>query len=636
MVSTDSNATLPRSMASTRIKTVRFEHYRLGEALGVDDVEPRLSWQFVDAPADYQQEEYEIQLNRLSQNGTEHEPTFANVSSSASQLVPWPAQTPIRRFEKYAVRVRARGKGYVQFTPWSDPATIETSILSRDDWKARLISAPWADANPDDPKPEDLFRREFSLQGPVQCARLCITAQGLYEAEINGRKVGDAILSPGWQVYDRRLAFQTYDVTDFLIEENAIGIRVAEGWFSGRLGFRGGRRNHWGARTAVLAQLEVTLADGKKIVLGTDEDWIVTKGPIQLAEIYDGEKYDATAEIPGWSRFNMPTSSGWTPVVALSPLPAEVQLMHGSSEPVRCVETIKPVERISTPSGKTVLDFGQNLVGHIRINKVKGPRGHVVTLSHAEVLEDGELGVRPLRVCKAQDKYTFKGDPEGEAYAPRFTFHGFRFAQIDGWPADAGHVMDSLEAVVCHTDMQEQGHFSCSDDMLNKLFQNTKWGMRGNFLSVPTDCPQRDERLGWTGDLAVFAPTATFIYGCYGMLRDWLQDLWLDQEKLNGLPPMISPNTFLGDRIFGKDGPTAVWHDATILVPWALCEETGDITILDRQYQSMTTWLDQIPKNKRRSTHLWEFSKVQLGVRLSPSPPNTMILPWRRTCTDAI
>lgn len=609
-------------MASTRIKNVRFEHYRPGEAIGVDDVEPRLSWQFVDTPADYQQEEYEIQLNRVSHDGVEQEPTYAKVSSASSQLVPWPGQNPIRSFEKYAARVRARGEGDGQFTPWSESATIETSILSRDDWKADLISAPWANSDPEVSKPEDLFRRKFSLSDSVQHARLCVTAQGLYEAEINGRKVGDAVLSPGWQVYDKRLAFQTYDVTEYLVNENVIGIRVAEGWFNGRLGFRGGRRNHWGDRTGVLAQLEVTLADGKTIIIGTNEDWTVTKGPTQLAEIYDGEKYDATAEVADWSHVNMSTASGWDPVVVLPPLPTEVQLMRGSSESVRCIETLNPVEQISTPSGKTVLDFGQNLVGHIRLNNVKGPRGHVVTLSHAEVLEDGELGTRPLRVCKAQDKYTFKGDTEGETYAPRFTFHGFRFAQIDDWPAEAGGIMDSLEAVVCHTDMEEQGHFSCSNDMLNKLYQNTKWGMRGNFLSVPTDCPQRDERLGWTGDLAVFAPTATFIYGCYGIVKDWLQDLWLDQQKLDGLPPMISPNTFLGHPIFGKDGPTAVWHDATILVPWALFEETKDLKILERQYQSMTTWLDQIPKNKDRSTHLWLFSKGQLGVRLIPVAPH--------------
>ncbi|KAM6530497.1 hypothetical protein FALCPG4_008623 [Fusarium falciforme] len=607
-------------MAVLKVVDVRFEHYRIDDTLGVHETMPRLSWRFENAPNHFEQEEYEIQLSRISSDGRAQDVCCIKKTSADNYLVPWPHDELIQSRERYAARVRVLGKGEIQQTAWSEPATIEAGLLERKEWTSKLISAPWADET-DKPLPEDLFRKTFNISSNIQSARLYVTAQGLYEAELNGERIGDYFLAPGWSSYDARLTYQTYDVTQLLgPNENCLGVRVAEGWFKGRIGFGGGERNVWGSRTTLLAQLEVTLQDGTVQVINTDDTWSVEQGPIRLAEIYDGEKYDATAEVPGWSSPG-DACGEWVCARVMPMIPESIDLTAGYSEPVRRIETIKPVQLITTLSGKTILDFGQNLVGYIRIKAVKGPRGAFVTLTHTEVLEGNELGTRPLRFCKAQDIYTLRGDQKTEAYEPRFTFHGFRYVQVDGWPSMAGSLLDALEAVICHTDMEEQGTFACSHEGLNKLFSNIRWSMRGNFLSIPTDCPQRDERMGWTGDLAVFSPTANYIYGCYSILRDWLKDLWYDQQQMGGTPPVVSPNNLKSNETWGKPCPCAIWCDVTVLAPWALWEETADPAILSQQYASMQAWLASIPKHTTSSKHLWNPDTFQFADWLDPNAP---------------
>ncbi|PKS11753.1 hypothetical protein jhhlp_001742 [Lomentospora prolificans] len=598
---------------------VRFEHYRPENTLGVHETSPRISWQLQVAP-DFEQEEYEIELSEIK----EAQSTILNTTrivSPQSRLVPWPFSKRLDSREKCAIRVRVRGKGQSEFLPWSGPASLEVGLLKRDDWSAQFISAPWSEVDVDKPQPEDLFRKEFSVMGDVLSARLYVTARGVYEAEINGERVGDYFLAPGWTQYAGQLHYQTYDVTKLLSTQvNCLGLRVAEGWYRGRFGFEGGQRNLYGTRTAVLAQLEIKLGDGTTHTVGTDGTWSVTRGPIRLAELYDGEAYDSTFEIDAWSRPGVPTH-GWSAAETVSFLPDTVSLISGFKEPARRLELLSPVEKLITPTGKIIIDFGQNLVGYVRVKKVTGPRGHKLVLSHAEVLENGELGIRPLRQCKATDTYTLRGDEGGESYEPRFTFHGFRYLQVDGWPSADLDVFDAVEAVVCHTDMEEAGSFCCSDQMVNQLFSNTKWSMRGNFLSIPTDCPQRDERLGWTGDLALFAPAATLIYNCFNILRDWLRDVAYDQKMRGGVPPMVSPDILQNNPFWGVIIPGAIWHDVTVLAPWALWEETGDTMILSQQYESMVTWLDVIPRNKTESVNLWDFNLFQLADWLDPNAP---------------
>ncbi|GFF22110.1 probable beta-glucosidase O [Aspergillus udagawae] len=614
----------------TRITNVQFEHYHPPNTIGVEETRPRISWQFEDYQRRFQQDAYEIELSEVDWNSQVTVLSSTKRSSPSSYLVPWPHSQPLSSRQKVSIRVRAwdlDGHG----TEWSEPAYLEVGLLDRSDWKCLRIAAPWGPGT-SEPDTEQLYRREFRPTDSIANARLYITAQGTYEVEINGRRVGDHFLAPGWTTYDGRLQYQTYDITEYLSPgDNCIGVRVAEGWFSGRIGFEGGHRNIWGSRTALLVQMEVTSKDGAVQTITSDGFWSVTRGPIRLAEIYDGEKYEATMEIPAWSSAGISEDApGWSAVLVMPHLPDSVKLTAGFGEPVRRIEARKPVSKIVTSSGKVILDFGQNLVGYVKLSNIKGPRGHKVIISHAEVLEDGELCTRPLRICKAIDEYTLRGDCQGEEYAPRFTFHGFRYAQIDNWTG--GELETSAEAIVCHTDMKLVGGFSCSYPLLNQLYQNVVWGMRGNFFSVPMDCPQRDERLGWSGDLALFAPTAVLIYDCFSFLKNWLIDVEYDQRVLGGVPAMVTPNATLPDPVWCRRVPCAIWHDVTILAPWALYEETGDESILAQQYNSMLTWMRKVPVNTTGAMHLWDTSVFNLGDWLDPAaPPNA---PWKGV-TDA-
>ncbi|KAK4119732.1 glycoside hydrolase family 78 protein [Parathielavia appendiculata] len=614
----------------TTVANVQFEHYHEPNTLGVDETEPRLSWKLINAPSGFRQQGYEVELSVQHVWARYTDLSIVKHKSTLSTLVPWPFDEPLQSRQRISVRVRVWDEHDV-LTDWSEPARLEVGLLNRTvDWTAQRITAPWAPSTSCS-EPEQLFRKTFMVEEPIDKARLYITTQGVYEAEINGSRIGDAFLPPGWTAYDGRLQYQTYDVTGALSHgTNCLGVRVAEGWFCGRIGFEGGHRNIWGPYPALMAQLEITYSDGRIQTVCTDDSWTVIKGPIRMAEIYDGEKYDATMEVPLWSCAASGFQAGWGSVLVLPPLPDAVRLTAGFGEPVRRIETLQPVQKILSPSGRTIVDFGQNLVGYVRVKGISGARQSKITLSHAEVLENGELGTRPLRLCKATDEYTLKGAPEGEDYEPRFTFHGFRYVQVDGWPGTLD--LASIEAVVCHSDMKSAGDFACSEQLLNKLYHNVCWGMRGNFFSVPTDCPQRDERLGWTGDLALFAPTAVLIYDCFNLLKNWLIDVEHDQRVLGGVPPMVSPNATLPDPVWCRKVPCAIWHDVTVLAPWALYQETGDLSILAQQYNSMLEWMRVLPRNKSGLTHLWDTTVFQLGDWLDPAAPPDQ--PWK-SATDA-
>jgi len=576
---------------------VRFEHHR--EALGIGLAAPRLSWQVAAEPG-WQQAAYELAIGD----------SVFRVASASSVLVPWP-DTPLRPREARTVRVRVIGAdGSV--SDWSDPATVERG-LDADSWEASLI-APGADER----GPAALLRREFSVGGDIASARLYATAHGIYVAEINGRRVGDDALAPGWTSYHRRLRYQTYDVTGLLRPgANAIGFQVADGWWRGRLGFVPGARDTYGTFLGLLAQLEITGTDGSRVVIGTDGTWRSATGPVRAADLYDGERYDATSELPGWSRAGF-DDAGWSPCVAGSLDVATLVAPDGPA--VRATEGLLPRETLTTPAGRTVLDFGQNLVGRLRI-QVRGRRGAQVTLRHAEVLEDGELGVRPLRTAQATDSYVVRGDPDGEEWEPEFTIHGFRYAEVTGSYDDLSAV-----AVVYHSDLERTGWFSCSDELLTRLHENVVWGMRGNFVDVPTDCPQRDERLGWTGDLQVFAPTAAYLYDCAGFLDSWLQDLAADQTADGTVPLFVPRVDFPGP--FAEPAPTAGWGDAAVIVPWVTYQRFGDVGVLRRQYASMRAWVDGLTAALGPGT-LFDKPAMQLGDWLDPAAPPDE--PWAAT-----
>ena len=576
---------------------LRFEHLR--DALGIGTPRPRLSWIAQATPRDWEQSGFEIEAYRP--NGELRDRT-ERVSSGASVLVPW-TFAPLASREQVLVRVRVWGQDDDP-SSWSELVTVEVGLLQPSDWTASFVTPDW-DEDTGTPQPSPLFRREFVARAGVARARLYVTALGAYEAQLNGVTVGDHALAPGWTSYHYRLRYQTFDVTELLVEgRNALGAIVGDGWYRGRLGYHGGRRNIYGDRLALLAQLEIEYTNGAAERVATGESWRASPGPITASDIYDGETYDARLEQRGWSAPDF-DDSGWAGVRLVER--DFGTLVSPSGPPVRRTELMAPFAITTSPSGRTLLDFGQNLVGRLRLT-VQGPAGQTITLRHAEVLEHGELCTRPLRFAAATDRYVLKGGGP-ETWEPRFTFHGFRFAEVDGWPGEIP--ADAIRAVVCHSDMERAGWFECSDPLVNRLHENVVWSMRGNFLDIPTDCPQRDERLGWTGDIQVFAPTASFLYDSAGFLQSWLADVAAEQAAAGGIVPLLVPNV-----MSAPSSPTAVWGDAAVIVPWVLYQRHGDTGILADQFESMRAWVDVVA-HAAGPRRLWERG-LQLGDWLDP------------------
>ncbi|WP_432970232.1 family 78 glycoside hydrolase catalytic domain [Dactylosporangium sp. CA-233914] len=446
-----------------------------------------------------------------------------------------------------------------------------------------------------------------------QQARIFVTYLGIGRLWLNGQPVSDDVLAPGWQSYRHRLAYDCYDVTALLRRgDNVLEARVADGWYAGRLGFFG-QRCVYGTDRAVWARMEILHDDGSASTVETDADWQWRPGPTLHADLYDGETHDARLE----PATDDDEPDGWRPVAFCEFDPARLEARIGPA--VRRTEILPPHDIFTTPAGKAIVDFGRNLVGWARI-QVSGPAGTEVTLRFAEVLEDGELGVRPLRSAAATDRYILAGRGT-EAWEPSFTYHGFRYLQVDGWPGGLPH-RDHIQAVVVHSDMQRTGWFRTSHPELAQLHANVVNSMRGNFVSIPTDCPQRDERLGWTGDIAVFAPTAAFLYDCTDLLRSWLVDVAHEQRPDGALPIFVPevpfPASALDDPQFTARH-VAVWGDAATLVPFALYDATGDERILAENYNLMRRWVDGVATEVGPS-RIWDRG-FQFGDWLDPAAP---------------
>ncbi|MCI2237249.1 glycoside hydrolase family 78 protein [Paenibacillus sp. TRM 82003] len=594
--------------------------------LGLGTSRPRLSWTARatgQVPPAWEQSAYEVRVTpQPPVPGAGEEPSWSSgrVDSGDSVLVPWPAP-PLRSRERVRVEVRLWGTEDPEPTPFSLPLVVETGLLDPADWTAVPVGPDW-DEDPDADHRPALLRREFTLPGPVARARLHVTAHGLHEVEVNGERAGDEVLAPGWTSYTHRLRYRTHDVTHLLHEgSNALGAWLADGWYRGRFGVRGGNRNLYGERTALIAQLEVDLADGGRVVVATGPGegrdghaWRAAHGPILASGLYEGESHDARLAVPGFSTAGFDDTS-WAGVRRYARDPATLVAAEGP--PVRCTQEVLPVAVLTSPSGATVLDFGQNLTGRLRL-RVRGRAGDRVRLRHAEVLQDGELYTRPLRTAAATDTYVLAGSEdsgEPEVWEPRFTMHGFRYAEVTGWPGRL-HEGDVV-ARVHHSDTARTGWFSCSDERLNRLHENVVWSMRSNFVDVPTDCPQRDERLGWTGDIQVFAPTAAFLYDVSGFLASWLRDVAAEQLP-DGTVPWYVPDIPGGPR-WTPPRPGAVWGDVAVLTPWVLHQRYGDVGVLRTQYDSARAWVDLVERlaGPGRS---WSTG-LQLGDWLDPAAP---------------
>jgi alpha-L-rhamnosidase len=481
-----------------------------------------------------------------------------------------------------------------------------------------------------------LLRTEFEFDaghGEVADAVWHATARGVFTASVNGTPVSDEVLSPGWSSYEWRLRYRSYDVADLLRKAAGsavvLGLELGNGWFRGRLGWRGSRALY-GPELGALAQLEIEYADGHRQTIVTGGAWRAGPSPVLANDLYDGETIDARRADHAWQRPGF-AGDGWGGVhvqefdtATLTPYLSPI---------VRRQQELKPVQVWTSPSGARLVDFGQNLVGWVRVC-VRGDAGTTVTLRHAEVLENGEIGIRPLRTAQAVDRFVLSGG--ADVFEPTLTFHGFRYVEVDGWPGEL--TLESAEvaltAVVVHSDLSRIGRFACSDELLNQLHRNVVWSTRGNFLDVPTDCPQRDERLGWTGDIAVFAPTAAFLFDVSGFLRDWLVDVDAEQRAADGLVPFVVPDAlkYTPARDFPTQESTALWSDAAVWVPWALWQAYGDPQVLADSYDAMTAHVHRV-ETLLSDTGLWDTG-FQFGDWLDPTAPPAE--PWRAKADNGV
>lgn len=589
---------MPAPSAPIRL---RVEHLPAGPlVLGVGTPAPRLSWQVPSARPGWTQTGYELEVDR------DGEVSVDAVGSDEQVGVPWPG-APLASRGRATVRVRVRGTtdgsdgvdGSEAWSGWSEPVVAEAGLLEPSDWQARFVTPV-----DDDRSAAPVLVGRVEVPDGVVSARLRASAHGLYVVHLDGVRVGDEQLAPGWTAYDDRLRYRTHDVTDLLRPgTTVVEVVLGNGWYRGRLGFLG-QTGLYGDRLALLLQLELTTADGRLLVHGTDGTWQVRRSHVLADDLYDGQTTDLRLPMLG----DPYGPHGRVEVLDDEAAPLR-RLVAPEGPEVRVTQVVPAVAVTTSPSGSTLVDFGQNLVGWVRLCARGTEAGQEVVVRHAEVLEDGELGVRPLRTARATDRWTCAG-AEVEDLEPSLTFHGFRYAEVTG-VADLR--AEDVEAVVVGSDLERTGWFSSSEPMLDRFHENVVWGMRGNFVDVPTDCPQRDERLGWTGDIQVFCPTASFLFDCAGFLSSWLGDLSADQQD-DGSVPYVVPD------VIRSAGPAAAaWSDAATVVPSVLHERFADVEVLRRQLPSMQAWVDRVT-SLAGADGVWAGG-FQFGDWLDPTAP---------------
>ncbi len=542
---------------------------------GIDTEQPRLSWLLKtdEAKRGVKQSAYQIQIaasreklkkgkNLLWDSGQQRSDRSVNI--------------PVEDLS-----IKSRGQYYWQVkvwderakqSKWSEVAHWEMGLLDSTDWKAQWIEPA---LNPKDKNypPAPLLRKEFKLKKNIAKARLYVTTLGLYEVLFNGKRLGDQLFTPGWTSYHKRLQYQTYDVTHLLqFSANAVGVRLGDGWYSGKLKWK-----PYGPSTALLFQLEVEYKNGETELIISDKDWKVATGAVRMSNLFQGEVYDARLEKVGWSKPNY-DDSDWALVKTASH--SKGHLIGTEGLPVRRMEEVTAKEVIYAPNGDTIIDMGQNMVGWIKL-KAKGKAGDTLSIYHAEVLDkDGNFYTANLRKAKQKVQYILSDDKE-RVFEPHFTFQGFRYLKVEGFGASVS--LDQFTGIAIYSAMEKTGHFECSNPKINQLQSNIEWGQRGNFLDVPTDCPQRDERMGWTGDAQAFVRTACFNFDTPAFYTKWLQDLKADQYEDGGVPWVVPD-------ILTRKGSTG-WGDAATIVPWNLYLYYNDVRILERQYDSMKKWV---------------------------------------------
>ena len=426
-----------------------------------------------------------------------------------------------------------------------------------------MLNANWIEPDVNMKKISPLFRKDFSVDKKPVCATLHITARGVYEATLNNQRVGDFIMAPGWTSYHNRIQVQTYDILSLLEKENSLVIQLAEGWF---------HRLKNPKPKAIIAELRITYNDGTVQSIGTDESWLVAKSNLRFCSLYDGIRYDATIT----PRFKYSAKIANDNSKAL--------LVKQQGEAVKEQERLKVKKVIITPKGETVLDFGQNMTGYLEFT-VNAKKGKKVSFSFAEILDKkGNFYNKNYRKAKALYKYKCKDGKQ--TYKPNLTFYGFRYVKVNSYPGKIDP--ENFTAIVVHSEMRRTGYIESSDPLINQLFSNIIWGQKGNFLDIPTDCPQRDERLGWTGDAQVFIRTASYNYNVLNFFKKWLEDMKAEQYE-NGAVPDFVPSIYpRNPRI------STAWSDAIAICPWQCYLTYGNTEILESLFEPICKWTEYI------------------------------------------
>lgn len=436
-----------------------------------------------------------------------------------------------------------------------------------------MLKADWIQPSYNMGKVCPLFRKDFIIDKEIDSAVLRITARGVYEATLNGQRVGDFIMAPGWTSYHNRIQVQSYDVTAMLKRDNSIVLELAEGWY---------RRLKSKKPKAIIAELRITYTDGTEEYIGTDKSWSVAKSRLRYCHLYDGIRYNA-ALTPAY-RYRAKTSKD----------NSQSLLIPQEGEIVKAQKRLRVKEVIITPKGETVLDFGQNITGCLEFT-VEAKKGERVAFSFGEILDkNGNFYNANYRKAKAMYKYTCRDGKQ--TYMPTLTFYGFRYVRVDSYPAEVKP--ENFTAVVIHSEMKRTGCIESSDPLLNQLFSNIIWGQKGNFLDVPTDCPQRDERLGWTGDAQVFIKTASYNYDVLKFFRKWLGDVKAEQYE-NGAVPDFFPSIYPR-----KPRISTAWGDAIAICPWQCYLTYGDTEILENMFEPIRKWVDYITETTEKP-NLW-------------------------------
>jgi alpha-L-rhamnosidase len=559
----------------------------------IDDPAPRFGW---DLESGERQTAYRVLVERTGARGTWWD--SGKVGSAETASIPY-AGRPLAPVGEYVWRVQVWDESGV-VSDWSEPARFRTGPAT---WTAEWIArdpihdppmpVPGTDTELDETdfmmrrlEPCPYFRRSFEVTRETTRATVYATARGVFELELNGTRVGDAVLAPGWTDYRQRIEYDTYDVTDLLRSgENVLGAIAADGWYSGFVGMNPRQPgNHYGVDPELLCELHLEHPDGSRTVVATDESWRAARGPLVYSDLLMGERYDARRELEGWSQPGS-ADAGWHRVVTRAR--DDARLVPARSQPMRVTEHLRPVALTERAPGVHVFDLGQNMVGWVKL-AVEGERGTRVQMRFAEMLEpDGSLYLENLRSARPLDTYVLRGGGP-EVFEPRFTFHGFRYVEVTGLPGEP--TPDTLTGCVVHSDTPRSGWFECSDDTVNQLWRNINWGQRGNFVSVPTDCPQRDERLGWLADAQVFLPTASLNMDIAAFITKWGDDM-LDSQFPDGAYPDVAPRL-----VFSREGAPA-WGDAGIIVPWVQWQRYGDRRLVERHWGAMERYMDHLARH---------------------------------------